>query len=209
MPVALKRRYLSSSSSESASWVASRPKCPLPIRRVRKVARHASSHRIATIPASRQQHRSASCASTSETDVSSSDTELGTALSEVETVIPSGLEPVAEKSFSDDGMELSSPCKEENEVDDGLGSVGMSSPGPPPPVWYRSRSGRSKSQEAEDRPLSDIKRRRIEQVMDDDAEADDEMEETEMMMSTPKQKAGRTFKTRKVSIHATHDHSYS
>jgi hypothetical protein len=199
MTLATKRRHCSSSSDSSASCIAFRPKCPLPTRRLRKVARQGTSHCIAVIAPSLQQHRSKDPAfSSSDTEGSSGETELGTALSEVESVLPAAPNS---KSHSDGEMDISSPSKEENEVEDDLGSVGMSSPSPSPrgwvssgkmPMMWKSEKGR----DVEDRAPSYVKRRKIyEDIQDDDAEADDEMEETESVMATPKQKQ----KSKKVS----------
>lgn len=206
MTLARKRRHCSSSSDYSASCIALRPKCPLPTRRARKVARQSTSHCIAVIPSSLQQHRSQDPSfSSSESEVSAGETELGTALSEVESALPAVSSNI---SHSDGEMDISSPSKEENEVDDNLGSVGMSSPSPLPRGWISSGKmpmmcRGEKDRDVVDRAPCDVKRRRLHEVVqDDDAEADDEMEETERIMATPKQNGKRG--NRKVNLHIVH-----
>jgi hypothetical protein len=205
MPVGLKRRYNSGSSSDIPSCGPVRQTRPLPHRRgrFRKAQRICSAHVVATIPAALQQHRSRDASFTcSDTEVSSDETDLGTALSEVESELPG-------KSHDADAMDMSSPCKEENEVEDDLDDVRMSSPSPFPTEWSSAIEKSSlakldlvtridKDLDVDDRPQSEVKRRRIVfEAPDSDAEADDEMEETESVMATPKQK--RTVRIRKVS----------
>lgn len=194
----LKRRYPSSSSSDSSPCWALRPVKKLPTRhgrQVRKVQRIASTHSTIPIPPTLQSHRSKEAAfSSTDTELSSSDTELGTALSDVESAI--------NHPDSSPGMRLSSPERESDEIDDSLGDARMSySPSPPPAGWawkdgkmvydipvQVSFSEKGKGVEGNDR-----KRRRlevVEQQQEEEDEADDEME-AENMLSTPKQKVKR------------------
>lgn len=212
--ITLKRNYQSSSSSESsATWALHRPKCGLPTRRSRKVARVASSHRVASIAPALQQHRSRVISfSSSDTEVSSAETELGTALSEneIESVLPTSQEKSPSPSKSRSDSETDAPSKEEKEVDDDLGSVRMSSSPSPPPVGWQWPAEKTlevsswidmkgKGKAVEDREPGEIKRRKItkeEEFKEEDDEADDEMEDAEDMTVTPKQKLS---KNRKVS----------
>lgn len=218
MSTALKRRLVSSSSSDDSHrhWAATgRITRALPVRRraARKVQRVASTHCVVNIVPSRQVHRSkeASFSEASDTEVSSSDTELGTALSDVESVIPSSKGQACGPASPDvERMELSTSEREGDEIDDSLGQVRMSaspSPGPSPVLWsswdskvayeipITQESGSSKVRDVR----GDRKRRRVEfeQEMSRQEEdhADDEMD-AESALVTPKQKV---LRNRKVS----------